>query len=134
MKIPVRLMLLSTLPALLAVPTPGFGLEPKTGDQTTGKAIYQGHCESCHGEGGRGNGPRAPFLAPKPGNFVSAATSAKSDKELLEIIANGVPRTAMKGWMETLTEQEQRDVLAYIRSFVRFQPRSLTPPPPGSLE
>ena len=132
MNIPIRLLLLTTLTAWLAIPAPGFGSGSQTGDQSNGQAIYHLHCEACHGENGRGDGPRAPFLAPKPGNFVSAATSAKSDEELLEIIANGTPRTSMKGWVETFTEQERRNVLAYIRSFVRFQPRSLTPPPPGS--
>ncbi|RMH05712.1 MAG: cytochrome c [Nitrospirae bacterium] len=96
-----------------------------------GRAIYERHCQSCHGERGRGDGPRAPFLSPRPGNFVSAATSVKSDEELLAVIANGKPRTAMKGWADILSEQDQRDVLAYIRSFIRFQRPSLTPPPPG---
>jgi len=73
---------------------------------------------------------KAPFLSPRPGNLVSAATSAKSDKDLLKIIANGRPRTAMPAWKDQLSEEDQQAVLQYIRSLVRFT-RPLTPPPPA---
>ena len=88
------------------------------------------HCQECHGETGRGDGPRAALLAPRPGNLVSAATSTKSDEELLEIITDGAPRTAMRGWKDKLNEEDRLNVLAFIRSLVRFQKPSLTPPPP----
>lgn len=95
-----------------------------------GRAIYERHCADCHGPEGRGDGKQAISLSPRPGNLVSAQTSAKSDQDLLKIIANGRPRTAMTGWNERLSDDEQRAVLAYIRSLVRFT-RSATPPPPG---
>jgi len=95
-----------------------------------GQEIYRKHCEECHGAEGRGNGPRAAMLAPRPGNLVSAATSAKTDEDLLATIAQGVPRTAMEGWNGRLSEDELRHVLAYIRSLVHFQSpaSSLSPP------
>ena len=95
-----------------------------------GRAIYERHCADCHGPEGRGDGKQAISLSPRPGNLVSAQTCAKSDQDLLKIIANGRPRTAMTGWNERLSDDEQRAVLAYIRSLVRFT-RSATPPPPG---
>jgi mono/diheme cytochrome c family protein len=94
-----------------------------------GKRIYEQRCLDCHGPEGRGDGVKAPSLSPRPGNLVSAAISAKSDKDLLKIIANGRPHTAMPAWRDELTEEEQREVLRYLRSLVRFH-RSLTPPPP----
>ncbi len=36
------------------------------------------------------------------------------------MIEKGMPRTAMRGWKNELTEEQRRDVLAYIRSLVRF--------------
>ena len=95
-----------------------------------GRAIYERHCADCHGPEGRGDGKQAISLSPRPGNLASAQTSATSDQDLLKIIANGRPRTAMTGWNERLSDDEQRAVLAYIRSLVRFT-RSATPPPPG---
>ncbi len=95
-----------------------------------GRDLYRIHCLECHGAEGRGDGPRAALLAPRPGNLVSAATSAKTDAELLEVIAEGVPRTAMSGWSHQLSDYERRNVLAYLRSLVHFQehPSGTLPP------
>ena len=86
-----------------------------------GRDLYRIHCLECHGAEGRADGPRAALLAPRPGNLVSAATSAKTDAELFEIIAEGVLRTAMSGWSHQLSADERRNILAYIRTLVHFQ-------------
>lgn len=108
----------------------GMAWAAEKGDVQKGAVIYARYCEECHGPEGRGDGPKAPFLSPRPGNFVSAATSVKSDEELLQIIENGIPRTAMRGWKDLLSKEDRLNVLAYIRSLVHFQPPPLTPPPP----
>lgn len=95
-----------------------------------GRVIYVERCAVCHGPQGGGDGPEAPFLSPRPTSLITAGTSVKSDAELLAIIANGKPRTAMPAWKDLLSDEQRRDVLAYIRTLVRFQPRPLTPPPP----
>ncbi|HKY72175.1 MAG TPA: cytochrome c [Nitrospira sp.] len=94
-----------------------------------GRTIYERHCAECHGPEGRGDGRLATSLSPRPGNLISAQTAAKSDQELLKIIAKGRPRTAMVGWQERLSTEDQVAVLAYIRSLVKFT-HSATPPPP----
>jgi len=100
-----------------------------TTDFERGRTIYDQHCADCHGPEGRGDGRQASSLSPRPGNLISAQTSAKSDQELLKIIAKGKPRTAMTGWEERLSADDQAAVLAYIRSMVKFT-RPATPPPP----
>jgi mono/diheme cytochrome c family protein len=122
--------LFSVWPFLALSEFPAGASEPFRADPGRGQEIYKKYCLECHGERGRGDGPRAPLLAPRPGNLVSAATSAKSDAELLGMITNGAPRTAMRGWKDELTEEDRLNVLAFIRSLVRFQKPSLTPPPP----
>jgi cytochrome c oxidase cbb3-type subunit 3 len=103
----------------------------EAGDPTAGRNVFEQHCLSCHGAQGRGDGPEAPFLSPRPASLISAATSVKSDKELLALIANGKPRTSMPAWKDRLTEAQQRDVLAYLRSLVRFyKPGTPAPRPP----
>lgn len=103
------------------VPSPQIG---------QGRLVYEQHCADCHGLQGRGDGKMAISLSPRPGNLISAQTSAKSDQDLLKIIANGKRRTAMPAWKDRLSEQEQLAVLAYIRSMIHFT-RSATPPPPS---
>ena len=98
-------------------------------DLEQGQVIYQRHCADCHGAEGKGDGQQATSLSPRPGNLISAQTSAKSDQELLKIIAKGRPRTAMAGWEDRLSPEDRSAVLAYIRSLVKFT-RSTTPPPP----
>lgn len=118
------------LSCVLGALLPAVAAEPESGDVEKGQKIYQTYCVECHGEEGRGDGPRASSLAPRPGNLVSAATSTKTDRELLRKITKGVPRTAMRGWKDQLTEEDRLNVLAFVRSLVRFQKPSLTPPPP----
>ena len=95
-----------------------------------GRVIYLERCAVCHGPQGRGDGPEAPFLSPRPASLISAGSSVKSDAEFLAVIANGKPRTAMPAWKDRLSEEQRREVLAYIRTLIRFQPNPLTPPPP----
>jgi len=106
-----------------------FAMPPASSQLGDGRLLYERHCMDCHGPEGRGDGKQALSLSPRPGNLISAQTSAKADQDLLKIIANGRPRTAMVGWKDRLSEDEQRAVLAYIRSLIRFS-QSATPPPP----
>ena len=106
-----------------------FAMPPASSQVEVGRVLYERHCMDCHGPEGRGDGKQALSLSPRPGNLISAQTSAKSDQDLLKIIASGRPRTAMVGWKDRLSDEEQRAVLAYIRSLIRFT-RSATPPPP----
>lgn len=117
---------MATCFVVLAV-TPIIAAVPASTER--GKAIYQTRCLECHGVEGRGDGEKAPFLSPRPGSLVSAAISAKSDRDLLRIIQNGKPRTAMPAWKDILTETEIEEVLLYVRSLVHFS-RPLTPSPP----
>ena len=113
-------------------PLLGLGSGATAGDPLDleeGRTLYQRHCADCHGPEGRGDGQQATSLSPRPGNLISAQTSAKSDQELLKIIRSGRPRTAMAGWADRLSPEQQAAVLAYIRSLIKFT-RSATPPPP----
>jgi len=40
-------------------------------DETIGSDEYRASCISCHGPGGRGDGPMAKFLTPKPANLTT---------------------------------------------------------------
>nr|MBI3613654.1 cytochrome c [Nitrospirota bacterium] len=87
-------------------------------DATAGKALYggKGGCVNCHGAGGRGDGPAGKMLVPPPADLAGPKTKAKSDAELLKTIQEGRPGTAMVPFKGQLTEQEIRDLLAYVRS------------------
>ncbi|HEY7531757.1 MAG TPA: cytochrome c [Nitrospiraceae bacterium] len=80
-----------------------------------GKAIYQRHCQGCHGTGGWGDGPDAAALTVRPTNFHAFRSFLKSDEELLRTIEHGIVFSPMHAWRGQLTDGEMQDVTAYIR-------------------
>lgn len=89
------------------------------GNALKGKPIYEKHCLLCHGPQGRGDGPMGKSLDPPAANFSSPESMHKSDAELLKVIREGHPDTAMTAWKGSLSEQEFQDVLAYVRHLSR---------------
>jgi mono/diheme cytochrome c family protein len=89
------------------------------GDAQKGKALYEQSCAVCHGAQGKGDSPTGKLLMPPPANLTSAATQKKSDAEIVQIITNGKPPSAMPAFKGQLSEQQMQDVLAYVRTFVK---------------
>jgi cytochrome c oxidase subunit II len=83
------------------------------GTDLPGKAVYNQYCVACHQADGKGmNGTLA-------GNFVDQKERlAQSDEALLKVIAEGKLGTIgqMPAWGTTLSEEQRKDVLAYIRA------------------
>ncbi|TKB94340.1 MAG: cytochrome c [Nitrospira sp.] len=84
-------------------------------DTTRGKAVYERHCQKCHGVGGWGDGPDAQALKVAPANFHRFSSFLKSDEELLRTIEHGVVFSPMHSWRGQLTDGEMQDVVAYVR-------------------
>ncbi len=111
-------------------PAPEFSYEPVKGDSARGKALYQKHCSSCHGEqgeGGEGTGvtfsrPRdLPITAPAINN--SGFLASASDEMIRDTLRNGREGTPMPSFLKSgMTEQQIDDVVAFIRSFEGQEP------------
>ena len=84
-------------------------------DSTRGKAVYQRHCQACHGVGGLGDGPDGQDLKVAPANFHRFSSFLKSDEELLRTIEHGVVFSPMHSWRGQLTDGEMQDVVSYVR-------------------
>ena len=72
-----------------------------------GRRLFQGMCVECHGAGGTGGD--APSLN-RP-----RLSHAPDDTALANVIANGIPNTAMPR-IRRFTESELRQLVAYVRS------------------
>ena len=89
-----------------------------------GQSVYRKACASCHGRSGRGDGPAARALDPKPRDFTSGKYKFRStpsgmpptDDDLYRVVTSGIPRTYMFGWGELLSERDRRDVVSYIKT------------------
>jgi mono/diheme cytochrome c family protein len=83
-----------------------------------GKVVYMARCALCHGPEGKGDGPAAAALNPKPRNHTDGAyMNAQTDEQLLNVIHNG--KGGMPAWKAVLSEQEMQDVLKYVRTLAK---------------
>lgn len=97
------------------------------GDPKKGKEKYMENmrCSACHGESGKGDGPAAVALNPKPRNYTDCSVmGTKSDAELFKVIKQGgqgkdvEPKLSplMVAFESQLSDKEIWDVIAFIRS------------------
>jgi len=89
-----------------------------------GNGLFHGKafCMTCHGRDGKGLGgdiDRSTFQGPLPRDFTDRDWQAtRTDGELMWILKNGSPGTAMAPFIPLiLTEEEAWQVLRYVRSF-----------------
>ncbi len=55
-----------------------------------GKKLFSSHCQICHGANGKGDGPAASALDPKPANFTDPKFwQGNVDKKITDTIKNG---------------------------------------------
>ncbi len=82
----------------------------------SGRAVYFDRCITCHGLGGKGDGPIAKGLAGPPVGDLTDATWKHGDRpeQVREVIAMGVPNTSMPGWGKALGSDGVRAVTAYV--------------------
>jgi len=81
-------------------------------DSALGKKSVETNCASCHGPQGKGDGPAAAALSPKPANWTGDKTKKETDGELFWKISNG--RGPMPPWKH-LPEKERWQIVNYIR-------------------
>lgn len=92
-----------------------------TGDPVKGKESFNTICATCHGPEGKGDGPAAAALDPKPRNLSDAAyVSGLTDDHLFKVVkeggaANGLS-AGMPAWGSALSDDQIWNVIAYIRS------------------
>ena len=90
-----------------------------------GKALYDDKCAHCHGIEGKGDGPAAVNLLPRPRDFTKGLYKIRStgsgqlptDQDLFDIITNGMPGSSMPAWEGILSEDKRWQLVAHIKTF-----------------
>ncbi len=102
-------------------PEPEAPRQARPGDPEGGRAHYALYCATCHGAGGRGDGPVAASLDPQPADHADAAyMGALSDEHVFRVIKEGGPAVGksalMAAWGGTLTDDQIHELVAFIRT------------------
>jgi len=87
-----------------------------------GRKTFADSCAVCHGTAGKGDGPAAGGLSPRPADLTSARVQQQSDGALFYKITEG--RGPMPSFKTTLTEQQRWDVVNHIRTLAPKAPKS----------
>ncbi|MCX6928785.1 MAG: cytochrome c [Verrucomicrobia bacterium] len=80
----------------------------------TGRRIYEIRCADCHGQKGKGDGPAATDLNPKPGDLSKPALADQPDGVLFWKISEG--KKPMPPYSTKLSEEQRWQVVNYIRT------------------
>ena len=85
-----------------------------------GARVYAERCSPCHGDDGRGDGPTAPALVPRPRNFHDPALwKDRTIAQLRATVKGGKPGTMMPPFQDVLSDAE---IDAVVESLRRFSP------------
>src|SRR5271156_4621861 len=90
-----------------------------------GARVFAERCAVCHGPDGKGNGPAAPSMFPRPRDFSSgifkykstAAGEPPTDKDLVRAVCDGLPSSAMPYFAGLLSAEELAAVVQQVKSF-----------------
>jgi mono/diheme cytochrome c family protein len=89
-----------------------------------GAALFQTHCAVCHGEAGRGDGPGAAGLNPKPADLTSEHVDDHTDGDMFWWLNYGIAGTAMPSFATTLSDVDRWELIHYIRSLRHGMPKT----------
>jgi len=81
------------------------------------KALYVTNCGPCHGEKGKGDGPAAMGLNPKPADHTSAAVQSESDGAIFWKLSEG--RAPMPGYKKIFSDEQRWELINYIRTLAK---------------
>jgi len=81
-----------------------------------GRAVYAERCSFCHGDDGRGDGPRAASVAgPPPANLADPAVMGDATPvEVYRRVSLGVPGTAMPSFDGVLSDEDRWAVATFV--------------------
>ncbi|WP_212003078.1 cytochrome c [Chitinophaga sp. HK235] len=92
-------------------------LEANSSNLVTGRSLYMANCVPCHGNKGRGDGPSAAGLNPKPADHTSAVVQSETDGSLFWKIGEG--HSPMPSFKKTFTDEQRWALVIYIRSLAK---------------
>ena len=98
-------------------------IAPTESTSKAAKGIYMDECAECHGERGKGDGPKAMMQTPEPADLTDAGQmNSVTDGEIFYQISEG--KKPMPSFKKRLTEDQRWGLVLFVRSF--SQPIAVT--------
>lgn len=93
-------------------------------DLRAGRALFEDNCMPCHGAEGRGDGPGAEVLSPKPRDLTDPGVQASlTDARITQVVKAGGKASGMSDAMPafggTLSDEQVRTVVVFVRTLKR---------------
>lgn len=114
---------------------PGFAhlqpnpVRPVPAQIAAGRQVFLQNCATCHGVDGKGDGPAAANLNPKPADLTIHAP-LHTDGDLYWWVTNGISGTAMPVWESRLTDLQRWQVVTFVKN--TFGVNATPTPPPAA--
>ena len=99
----------------------------------SGAALFRTHCATCHGPGGRGDGPGGAGLPRPPADLTAPHTAQHTAGDMFWWLTHGIPAGGMPAFATVLSDEERWDLINFIRTLAAGdQARQMTAlVPPG---
>lgn len=107
--------------------TPKSAVIVKKGDPSKGKVLFRHYCAVCHGIAGKGDGPNAEYLDPRPADLSDAEYMASATEQtIFSVIERGGAALdislAMPVWGKTFSKEQISDLVAYVQTLSKGRP------------
>ncbi len=114
-------------PATVMTPTPKL--------LARGEALFKQNCTSCHGDAGRGDGPAAASLNPKPRNFTQPSDwkNGYHIADIYHTISSGIQGSGMVAF-DFILPADRMALVHYVRSLGSFDHGADAPAKLAALE
>lgn len=110
----IRFLLMAVIGGVVLLLSVSLGFTQNMDKMTVGEAHYLGHCGSCHGFTGAGDGPLAAGMNPPPTNFRTATPATLSDNTIEQALLAG--KGPMRSYATIFRGEDIREIVAYVRS------------------
>jgi mono/diheme cytochrome c family protein len=86
-----------------------------------GKTLFGANCSSCHGQLGKGDGPAAATMNPRPRNFTSPDgwVVGYNMPSIYKVLSDGISGTSMNSF-NYLTKRDRMALVHYVQSLGSF--------------
>ncbi len=93
-------------------------LTPTKAQIERGENLFKMDCAPCHGVDGKGDGPAAATLNPKPRDYQSTTgwVNGRLLSDMFKTVSEGIPNSAMVSFAGALSVNDRLAVIDYIRA------------------